>query len=70
VSVVKYGGKKKAAQGGRGAVRQRAAAKSVPAGGRGGPLSGEDLLETKRLVDHLGGIAATRRALDVLEQLA
>jgi hypothetical protein len=84
VSVVKYGKKKAAgepagaARGGRGgrggrgeAVRQRAAAKTVPAtGNRGGAFTADDLLEVKRLVNHLGGIDAARRALELLEQLA
>ncbi len=58
VGVVKYGpGSKKT---GRGRGRR----------GRSGQISAAELLNAKKLIDELGGINETRKALDVLEKLS
>ena len=58
VGVVKYGPGSKTA--GRGRGRR----------GRAGQITASELLSAKKLIDELGGINETRKALDVLEKLS
>lgn len=51
----------------KGSVRRRGSSSGSRAAS--GSLSAADLIEAKKLVDGLGGIAAARQALELLEQL-
>ncbi len=64
-NVVKYSS-------GRKAGRRKKVARGRSAGTRNGagPLTMEQLVETKRIADKLGGTARVRQALDVLDKLS
>lgn len=67
-SIIKY--KKKKSRGGRRKVRITRARAVAPAPTRvTGGLTAAHLLEAKKLVDQLGGVAQARQALETLEQL-
>lgn len=64
-NVVKYSSGRKG--------RRKKVKRGRPAGSRAstsGGLTMEQLIETKRIVDKLGGTAEVRRALDVLDKLS